>query len=203
MIDEGYTKYNCHWILDAPLPAKGLENLNLWREKMFAQGLIGQYENGIGFGNLSIRQENSRQFIVSGTQTGSLPYLTSDHYTTVIDYDWEKNSLTCTGPIQASSEGLTHAAIYEANPEIKGIIHGHHGQLWENLLGKVPTTAKEIEYGTPAMAREILRLCREEHLLQAQILVMAGHFEGIIAFGKSLDEAGQLLLQYLDDGNYT
>ena len=53
------------------------------------------------------------------------------------------------------------------------------------------------------MAREILRLCQEEHLLQAQILVMAGHFEGIIAFGKSLDEAGQLLLQYLDGGNYT
>jgi ribulose-5-phosphate 4-epimerase/fuculose-1-phosphate aldolase len=201
MYEEGYTKYNCEWILDSPLPENRLEKLNFWREKLFQRGLIGQYENGIGFGNLSLREQNSGQFIISGTQTGGIPRLNSQHYTTVIAYDWEQNTLTCRGPIQASSEALTHAAIYEANPAIQGVIHVHHLQLWQSLMGKVPTTAPEIEYGTPAMAREIIRLCREENRLQAQILVMGGHFEGIIAFGNSLDAGGDLLWQYLSGGN--
>lgn len=196
MFDEGYTKYNCNWILADPLPGARIEKLTRWRDKFFQLGAIGQYENGIGFGNLSIRGDNPPQFIISGTQTGGLPMLTPQHYTTVIDYDWERNHLTCRGSIQASSESLTHAAIYEANWEINGVIHVHHLELWRTLMDRVPTTAQAIEYGTPAMAREIIRLCREQYLLNAQILVMKGHYEGIIVFGRSLDEAGHLLLDY-------
>jgi L-ribulose-5-phosphate 4-epimerase len=196
MLDEGYTKYHCNWILAAPLPQTKIKKMNQWREKLFQLGLIGQYENGIGFGNISIREGNSSQFIISGTQTGGMKMLTEQHYTTVIDYDWECNHLTCQGTIQASSESLTHAAIYEANPEIRGIIHVHHLELWQKLMDKVPTTSGEIAYGTPEMAKEIIRLYREADLLKAQILVMKGHEAGIIAFGKNLDEAGHLLLKY-------
>ncbi|GFE71880.1 class II aldolase/adducin family protein [Chroococcus sp. FPU101] len=197
MFDEGYTKYHCNWIQENALPPVTLKNINQWRTKLFQLGLIGQYENGIGFGNISIRKRNSLEFIVSGTQTGHLTTLNEQHYTTVSDYDWEKNYLTCFGPIQASSESLTHAAIYEANSEIKGIIHVHHLKLWRQLMDQVPTTSGEIAYGTPEMAKEIIRLCQEANLLKAQILVMKGHEEGIIAFGKSLDEAGDLLINYL------
>lgn len=196
MFDEGYTKYNCNWIVAASLPQTTIQEMNQWRRKLFQLGLIGQYENGIGFGNISIRKGNSSKFIISGTQTGGMKTLTEQHYTTVIDYDWECNHLTCQGPIQASSESLTHGAIYEANPKINGIIHVHHLALWQKLMDKVPTTSGEIAYGTPEMAKEIIRLCREADLLKAQILVMKGHEEGIIAFGKNLDEAGDLLLKY-------
>jgi ribulose-5-phosphate 4-epimerase/fuculose-1-phosphate aldolase len=192
--DEGYTKYNCNWIRDVPLLPSRIVNLNQWREKLFNLGFIGEYDNGIGFGNLSIKEELGNNFIISGTQTGGLPQLTPDHYTTVTAYDWDKNTLTCQGPVQASSESLTHAAIYAANPAIKAVIHIHNLQLWESLMGKVPTTAPEIQYGTPEMAREIIRLCQEQSLLKAQILVMSGHYEGVIAFGESLEEAGNLLL---------
>lgn len=196
MLDEGYTKYNCNWIVAASLPQKTIQEMNEWRRKLFQLRLIGQYENGIGFGNISIRKGNSSEFIISGTQTGGMKTLTEQHYTTVIEYNWECNHLTCSGPIQASSESLTHGAIYEANPKIYGIIHVHHLELWRKLMDKVPTTSEEIAYGTPEMAKEIIRLCREADLLEAQILVMKGHEEGIIAFGKSLDEAGNLLLKY-------
>jgi ribulose-5-phosphate 4-epimerase/fuculose-1-phosphate aldolase len=199
MFDEGYTKYECNWILADPLPQEKIEKMNRWREKLFQLDLIGQYENGVGFGNLSIREASVSAFIISGTQTGGLSKLTPQHYTTVIDYNWKRNHLTCQEPIQASSESLTHAAIYEANPAIKGIIHIHHLELWQKLMERVPTTAENIEYGTPEMAQEIIRLCREADLLKAQILVMKGHFEGIIAFGKSLDEAGKLLLDYFSN----
>ena len=196
-IDEGYVKYQCYWIDAPPLATEKIQALNQWREKLYQLNLIGMYENGIGFGNLSIRCHDDRdRFIISGTQTGSLAILNERHYTTVIDRDWERNCLTCRGPIQASSEALTHAAIYEANAKINAVIHVHHLELWQKLIDKVPTTAKDIAYGTPEMAKEIIRLCQQENLITTQILVMSGHEEGIITFGCNLDEAGNLLLKY-------
>jgi L-ribulose-5-phosphate 4-epimerase len=198
-MDEGYIKYQCHWIDAPPLAIAQIQDLNQWRNQLYQLGFIGEYDNGIGFGNLSIRCIDQRdRFIISGTKTGSLPILNAGHYTTVIAYDWKQNCLTCLGPIQASSESLTHAAIYQANPNINAIIHVHHLQLWQKLMDKVPTTARNIAYGTPEMAEEIMRLCRDENLGETQILVMSGHEEGIITFGNNVDGAGNLLLKYFD-----
>ena len=61
----------------------------------------------------------------------------------------------------------------------------------------MPTTKKEIEYGTPAMANEMIRLFDETDLRNKKVLVMAGHEEGIISFGENLEEAGNLLLKLL------
>ncbi len=47
--------------------------------------------------------------------------------------------------------------------------------------------------GTPGMALEMFRLFEEENLGDRKILAMAGHEDGIICFGGSLDEAGQVL----------
>lgn len=198
IIDEGYVKYQCNWI-DGPSMAQNLlQELNFWRNKLYQLGLIGEYDNGIGFGNLSIRCLEPEQFIISGTKTGSLATLTEQHYTKVIEYNWSQNYVTCHGPIQASSEALTHAAIYEANPKINAVIHIHHHQLWQELMNKVPTTAQNVAYGTPEMAQEIIRLCRDENLGSTQILVMSGHEEGIITFGSNLEMAGNLLLKYYE-----
>ena len=71
MIDEGYTKYECDWREAPSLPADAVEKLNAWRNRLHDQGLIGYYpEHGVGFGNLSIREDDSDVFIISGTQTG-------------------------------------------------------------------------------------------------------------------------------------
>jgi L-ribulose-5-phosphate 4-epimerase len=195
MIDEGYVKYQCNWSKALPIAAEKLVEINNWRNRLYQLKLIGQYDNGIGFGNISIR-DRGKEFIVSGTSTGNLPHLSSEHYTKVVDFDWDRNFVTCVGPIQASSESLTHAAIYEANPHINGVIHVHDRKLWQNLLDKVPTTARNCAYGTPEMAREIIRLCQQDDLSHAKILVMSGHEEGIITFGKNLDEAGEVLMRY-------
>lgn len=196
MIDEGYVKYNCTWISDHPLKSSEIAELNYWRNRLYQLGLIGQYDNGIGFGNVSRRGKLDKEIIISGTNTGGINLLNESHYTTVIDYSWRENRVTCRGPIAASSETLTHAAIYEANPQINAVIHIHHRQLWQNLMYQVPTTGENIAYGTPEMAAEIIRLCQEDRLKEQQILVMSGHEEGIITFGKDLEKAGNLLLTY-------
>ncbi len=197
MIDEGYIKYQCNWTRQASVSSKEIVELNLWREQLYNLGLIGMYPNGIGFGNLSIRNNNT--IIISGTQTGALRNLTAQHYTKVTNFDWQKNTVTCIGEIQASSETLTHGAVYTANPEIRAVIHVHHLQLWQKLLDRVATTNKNCAYGTPEMAKEIIRLCQQKTTKAQKIIIMSGHKEGIITFGQDLAEAGNILLAFYRD----
>lgn len=194
MIDEGYIKFNCRWSRTESLPSERFAPLNLWRQKLHQAGFIGVYPDGIGFGNISLRDEGTR-FLITGTQTGHLPVLTGKHYTLVTAVDIPKNEVVCEGPIQASSESMTHAVIYALNKEIRAVMHIHHPELWNKLKDKIPTTRADVPYGTPEMADEIRRLYRESDLQNQKILVMAGHEEGIIAFGKTLQEAGDILFR--------
>ena len=196
MKETGVIKFNCNWIKSEPLPMSELNELNTWRNKMFALGWIGVNAEEIGFGNISIRSKNN-EFIISGSATGKLKTLNNEHYTKVVEYDLEKNSLTAVGPILASSESLTHAVIYEYDKTVNAIIHIHNYDLWKKNMNEMPTTKKEIEYGTPAMANEMIRLFDETDLRNKKVLVMAGHEEGIISFGENLEEAGNLLLKLL------
>jgi len=194
--DEGYVKYKCNWTNLDSIGANEIIQLNHWRDRLYQLGLIGIYDDGIGFGNLSIRQKDADLFIISGTKTGGIPHLTPQHYTRVTDFNWEENYVTCVGPIQASSESLTHGAVYTANCEVNAVIHVHNLQLWHDLIDRLPTTNQNCAYGTPEMAREIMRLSRADRVKNLQIIVMSGHEEGIITFGKDLTEAGNILLDY-------
>ena len=198
MKETGVIKFNCNWIKAEPMNAELLIDLNFWRDKMFDLGFIVVNVDGIGYGNMSIRSTEN-QFIITGSATGKERKLSNQHFTKVVDYDLEKNSLTALGPIIASSESLTHALIYEYHKNINAVIHIHNLALWKKLMNKIPTTIKSVEYGTPAMAKEMIRLFDETNLTNEKILVMAGHEEGIISFGKDLIEAGNRLLIALND----
>jgi L-ribulose-5-phosphate 4-epimerase len=191
--EKGYIKYQCNWVKKTEEASLLTKELNEWRFKLYKLGFIGVYPNGIGYGNISIRLHGSL-FLITGSATGAFENLTAAHYTKVTAYDFASNSLTCEGPIQASSESLTHAAVYESDSEIGAVIHIHSRPLWDELLYKIPTTSPEVEYGTPQMAAEIKRLFKDTDLCSVKILAMGGHEEGIIAFGKDLEEAGRILL---------
>jgi len=193
-MDEGYIKFHCNWIEAEPISINQLHELNKWRDTLYNLGFIGVYHNGIGFGNISKRLNNNT-FIITGSATGGLKTLNENHYVLVNEYNLRQNSLTCTGPIKASSESLSHAAIYECSKETNAVIHIHNFDMWEKLIHKVPTTREEVLYGTTEMANEIKRLFIETNVKSEKIIVMAGHEEGIIAFGKTLDEAGGILLK--------
>ena len=196
MIDEGYIKYQCHWRESSAIAQADITELNRWRSKLYQLNLIGEYDNGIGFGNISTRLDSSQQLIISGTQTGGIADLTAKHYTKVIDFDWRENYVVCQGAIKASSETLTHAAIYVAEPKVNAVVHVHHQQLWNKLIDRVPTTNPNCAYGTPEMARELIELCQQPQTKQQKIVIMSGHESGILTFGRDLTEASEILLSY-------
>ncbi|MFZ4677891.1 MAG: class II aldolase/adducin family protein [Nodosilinea sp.] len=196
MIDEGVIKYACQWTPGPPLTESQCAELIAWRDRLHQAQQIGLYPNGIGYGNISIRLSPGT-FAVSGTQTGHLDTTTPDHYTVADGWDIDRNTLHCTGPIQASSESLTHAALYDYSAEIQAIIHVHNRDLWQRYQGVLPTTAATVPYGTPAMAYEMRRLLQEDNLAHERILIMAGHEEGVLTFGPTLKAAAQVLYRYL------
>lgn len=200
MIDEGYIKFDSEWHKDAPLAETIIADLDHWRQRLYKAGLIGFSEElKVGFGNLSIRYGEPSQFIISGTQTGHLPVLSNEHYVLVTEHDAARNHVTCRGPVEASSESLTHATLYELDPAIKAVVHVHSKALWLRLMHKVPTTDASVVYGTPEMAHEFTRLYRDTEFGKTGIAVMAGHDDGIISIGTSVEEAAERILEIAEE----
>jgi hypothetical protein len=195
MIDEGYTKYECVWREAPALPAGAIAELNTWRNRLHERGLIGYYpQHGVGFGNVSIREGDSDMFIISGTQTGHIAITDERYYARVTRCDIEANRVHCEGPVQASSEALTHAAIYALDPGIRAVVHVHDANLWGELIDSIPTTSREVSYGTPAMALEFRRLYEDTGFAERGIAVMGGHEEGLVSFGRDIEQAARRIL---------
>lgn len=195
MIDEGYTKYVVHWMDRRPVALPEVAELDRWRRRLYDAGLIGQYrDSGIGYGNISVRVGRGSEFLISGTRTGDRRHTGREHYALVIHADIEGNSVTCRGAVQASSEALTHAAVYALDLSTGAVVHVHDDVLWERLKGTTPTTDASVPYGTPEMAREFARLWRDGDFAQSGVAVMAGHESGIVSFGRDLQEATERVL---------
>jgi L-ribulose-5-phosphate 4-epimerase len=199
---EGVVKFNCHWRQSGPTIADDqYEIINSWREILFNMDLIGAYENGVGFGNISMRIGGSNQFIITGSATGEIPELEPGHYVKVNSFNIEDNAVQCIGPLKASSESLTHAAIYSADKGTNAVVHVHSIDLWNELIYKVPTTNPSMDYGTVGLAKDILRIFQESEVFEKRIIIMAGDRAGILTFGHDMDEAVNVLMQYLRNKN--
>ena len=197
-MEEGYIKFNAVWEKAEALPVEPLKELIHWRQEMYQHDLIGAYNNGVGFGNISQRVGKSDAFYISGSATGLIEKLNASHFTIVTGFDIEKNEVECVGPIIASSESMSHAVIYQECPAIKAVIHAHHLNLWNYLLDRVPTTDEKATYGSPEMAYSIIDLLKKTQLRKEKIFVMKGHLEGIFVFGETFREASEILLSWLN-----
>lgn len=205
-IDDGVIKYDrSQYIKSDALKVDEYKALENWRKTLHQLKLIGEYlPERIGYGNLSQKRDYSdihspgpkSQFVITGTQTGGLVDLNGDSYTRVLDYNFESWSAKTMGPLEASSEALTHAAIYEADPEITAVFHIHNNDIWKGMIeNNYPATSEKIPYGTKEMATAVKELIINDHL---GLIVMKGHEDGVIAYGKTLEEAGKKILEVYD-----
>ena len=197
MRDEGVIKFDCRFTAGPRVAVTGLDALIALRNQLYCENLVGVYDDGIGFGNISIRigdGEATTKFVISASQTGHISRADASHFSLITAYSVAENWAACTGPLKASSESLTHAMIYDAFPDANAVIHVHAAKLWTLLQGLVPTSSEDVPYGTPAMAYEVDRLKHDADLALHKIFVMAGHEDGILSFGQNLQAAHHTLL---------
>jgi len=199
---DGVIKYTIeHQRAEAPL-FSGYAELEALRSRLFTLGLIGEKE-GIGYGNLSMRQKDGRSFFITATQTGKKQTLSPAYYTYIRDYDFSTFKVISQGSHKPSSEALSHAMIYAIDKRIAVVIHIHALALWKFMKRK-EYLATSAAYGTAAMAEEIADLYQDLDPLKNNLFVMKGHEEGIMTFGRSLKEAESALYTiikaYLQEG---
>ncbi len=210
MVDEGAIKFHAEH-RDETLSARRFGELVCqlvaWREILALTRLVGQEPalyGGFGYGNVSGRTgapgnaRGRRSFLITGTQTSGRRCVGLEDFCRVESYDEKRNRVVSRGAVLPSSESMTHGAIYDLGPHIRFVFHAHSAVIWQRARElRLPTTDAAVPYGTPEMAREVARLSRTTALLEKQILAMGGHEDGILAFGRSAEEAGQVLVAAL------
>lgn len=205
---EGVIRFRADHV-DEPLPESlrpHLGPLTTWRRALRAVGWLGQERDrydGYGFGNLSLRVPGEG-FVITGSQTSGLEEMGWADMAQVRRWSIEDNRMVSRGRTLPSSESLSHAALYALSTEIRAVFHVHAPRIFRWALEKpsprLPTTAVDVEAGTPCMAEEIARLWRAgppAGFGEAShgVLVMGGHPEGLLAFGESVDAAGRSLVR--------
>ncbi|MEK6608427.1 MAG: class II aldolase/adducin family protein [Myxococcota bacterium] len=211
MVDEGVIKFSARHEtrpLDPRVYGALACTLVAWREILALTGLVGQDPSrygGAGFGNVSARvppfgdlTRGRRRFIVSGTQTGGLACISLRELCVVEEWRIAKNEVRSFGEIMPSSEAMTHGAIYDLAPELRAVLHAHTPLVWQRArpLG-IPATRPDVAYGTPEMAGEVERLWRETAVSEARVFAMGGHQDGVVAFGRTADDAGATMMRCL------
>lgn len=195
MDSEGIIKFECVLIRSEIREWKETGLLNEWRQKLYELRLIGVNEHGLGYGNISTRI-NGHSFLITGSGTGNLPILTSRHYSKVFDYNFSENRLICEGWIKASSESFSHAILYEIDNNINSVVHVHSEKIWNEQLNKLPTTVPSVSYETVELVDNIKWLSKNSNMLQKKIMVLGGHKNGVLAFGRDLEEAVNTIISY-------
>lgn len=198
---EGVVKYEIDHTDAEAVDSPALTKLCNWRDALYCLGLVGQDSErygGYGYGNVSVRCGNS--FLVSGTQTGGIQNLKPEHFAVVESWDPRKNFIKSRGPIKPSSEALTHAAIYShAPPETQYVVHVHSPIIWQTARvdNSLPSIDESIPYGTPEMAAAVGELFTEGKLKTADVILMLGHEDGLVAFGRTAAEASSIIMYML------
>lgn len=203
MRDEGYIKFNCQhtkatW-KKASMPLSSvteekLKALDYFRTRLWHKQLIGVYENGIGFGNISMRGEES--FIISASATGAKEILGLQGYCLIPKIDIDSNCVWSMGVLKASSESMTHAAIYKNAPQVNYVVHVHDKNLYTKLLAQnnILKTKENIPYGTVEMAYALMQIAQENPL--GACVVMGGHDEGILFYDIGFEEVRERMKEH-------
>ncbi len=207
---EGVVKFHCEHddgVLDPRLYGEVVCRLVAWREILALTGLVGrdpERYGGAAYGNVSARVgrpsagRGRRAFLVTGTGTSGKRRLGLSDFARVDRWETEANRVRSRGPVRPSSESMSHGAAYDLGPWVRCVFHVHSPVLWRRAeaLG-LPVTSPSVPYGTPAMAREVERLGSSGLVQSRPLLAMGGHEDGLLAFGRSPEEVGKLLLEWL------
>lgn len=178
-------------------PAPVLQALRGWRSVLRRLGLVGQTPErygGLGFGNLSGRDTGDpQQFVITASQTAGAPELEEGDLVRILHSSTSRFWVDALGHQPPSSETLTHAMIYEADPAIGWVLHGHSPDIWQRADElDLPATPESVAYGSADMVSAVAALL-ESHPERPLVFVTLGHEDGVFACGRTAAEAGGAL----------
>ena len=186
---------------DAVAEQHVLRTMAGWRAVLKRLCLLGQHPDrygGLGFGNLSARdRERPGEFVITASQTAGAPALTDEDLVRITHSNPARFWVDATGHQPPSSETLTHAMIYHADPAIRWVFHVHCPEIW-HMAGELdlPGTAEDVPYGSPAMTEAVGELLAS-HETRPMVFATLGHQDGVFACGATADEAGSALVGLL------
>ncbi len=164
-----------------------LTTLNRWAYLFSELGLAPVHGNG-AYGNQSYRTGAS-SFVI--TRSGMIPKkdLEPDNFCQVIDFEEATGTFVYQGMAIPSSECLLHHALYQSEPQINAILHGHSA-LFNRYADRlsIPVTASFEPYGTPELAESALALMDGI----TRFFLLKDH--GFVALGEDVDQAGKVTL---------
>ena len=164
---------------DRPPDAPGAARLVRWCRAFSEEGFSPAGESAVG--NLSARLDPG--FLVTPTH---LPFLGIgvEDLVQVLAVDVATGVVTVRGRHEPTSEAFMHHAIYDRRPDVGAVFHGHCDALLEAAAQRgLPTTPREVAYGTPELARLAADVAAEHDLF-----LLAHH--GFVALGATMEEAG-------------
>jgi len=184
------------------LDAQRFSRLGGWRRVLKTLALIGRDPtryDGFAYGNLSVRDRaDPTRFFVTASQTDGAPKLVPDDVVRIDAWNVERFEVDATGAHPPSSESITHAMVYAADARIDWIMHVHSPAIWRSATSlKLPTTATDVEYGSPAMAEAVDTLTHR-HARRPLVFATLGHEDGVFACGATADGTGAALLRALE-----
>jgi len=175
--------------------------LQSWRGILHRLSLLGQsadmYE-GFAWGNLSLRRPSKRStFLISATQTGGLEHTAPCDWVFINQYDLATFQVVAVGLKPPSSESVTHAMVYAADPDIACVLHVHNHDIWRHAAAlNLPSTRPATRYGSPALAEEVARLLIRNPL-RPLVFTTPGHEDGVVACGTDLAPTASALINLL------
>ncbi|MCP5160234.1 MAG: class II aldolase/adducin family protein [Hahellaceae bacterium] len=201
---EGVIKYTLEFEpvtlarLDSSLMSLVAE-IDQWRQVFMGLGLIGQVPeryHGLGFGNMSIRYSPLGAFLITGSQTSGLEWLSAEDCALVSECDVARNRLVAQGNTPPSSEAMTHGALYQQSMRVGAVIHVHSPVIWHASAPlELPVIPEHIPYGTPAMADAVRQLWKANSVAASGVFAMLGHEDGVVAWGDNIADASMALLR--------
>ena len=184
---------------DVALPDPVRAPFAAWRTLLQRLALLGQTPErygGLGYGNLSVR-ESQNTFVITASQTSGEPCLHPEQLVRIIQSDPDSFRIRAFGRRPPSSEAMTHACIYAADPDVQWVMHVHSADLWSARARlQLPRTAEAVGYGTRDMV-EAVRTLLTDHRMRPLLFATDGHTDGIFAIGGTAADTGALLLAYL------
>lgn len=170
--------------------ADQLATLHHWAYLFSQLGLTPVHAEG-AYGNQSCRTGSSSFFI---TKSGMHPSenFDKDSFCHVTAFDKNSDTFLIEGKAVPSSESMLHAFLYNAQPDINAILHGHSRLFmhYADRLG-IPTTHAFHPYGTRDLAESAVA-CGQSG---ARFFILKDH--GFVAMGDTITSAGKLTLSFL------